>query len=164
MLNCLLYEDITFNQPRGYNIYLLGFVVSSKKTRRSTMSTLNRVTLIGRLGQEPEVKTTEKGLKIANFSIATNGGSKDNPTTTWHRLTVFDKSANFVEEYYHKGDLVLVEGELENRSYNDKDGNKKYQFQVKVRRTQILSSSKSTNNSDNIPSMADLESTDTRNW
>ena len=124
------------------------------------MSTLNRVTLIGRLGQEPEVKTTEKGLKIATFSIATNGGSKDNPTTTWHRLTVFDKSAEFVEKYYHKGDLVMAEGELENRSYNDKDGNKKYQLQIKVRRTQILSSTKTTSNSNNIPSMTDLEHTD----
>ena len=124
------------------------------------MSTLNRVTLIGRLGQQPEVKTTEKGLKIANFSIATNGGTKDNPTTTWHRLTVFDKSADFVEKYYHKGDLVLVEGELENRAYNDKDGNKRYQLQIKVRRTQILSSSKQSSNNDNIPSMTDLEHTD----
>ena len=124
------------------------------------MSTLNRVTLIGRLGQQPEVKTTEKGLKIANFSIATNGGTKDNPTTTWHRLTVSDKSADFVEKYYHKGDLVLVEGELENRAYNDKDGNKRYQLQIKVRRTQILSSSKQSSNNDNIPSMTDLEHTD----
>jgi single-strand DNA-binding protein len=124
------------------------------------MSTLNRVTLIGRLGQQPELKTTEKGLKIANFSIATNGGAKDNPTTTWHRLTVFDKTADFVEKYYHKGDLVLVEGELENRAYNDKDGNKRYQLQIKVRRTQILSSSKISNNNDNIPSMTDLEHTD----
>ena len=124
------------------------------------MSTLNRVTLIGRLGQQQEVKTTEKGLKIANFSIATNGGTKDNPTTTWHRLTVFEKSADFVEKYYHKGDLVLVEGELENRAYNDKDGNKRYQLQIKVRRTQILSSSKTSNNNDNIPSMTDLEHTD----
>ncbi|WP_150468550.1 single-stranded DNA-binding protein [Francisella sp. SYW-9] len=124
------------------------------------MSTLNRLTLIGRLGQDPEVKTTEKGLKIANFSIATNGGSKDNPTTTWHRLTVFDKSAEFVEQYYHKGDLVLVDGELENRAYNDKDGNKKYQLQIKVRRTQPLSSARSTNNSDNIPTMEDLNTVD----
>lgn len=128
------------------------------------MSTLNRVILIGRLGQEPEVKMTEKGLKIANFSIATNGGSKDNPTTTWHKLTVFESTANFVEQYYHKGDLVLIEGELENKAYNDKDGNKKYQFQVKVRRTQILSSSKSTDNSDNIPPMTELGNTNTRDW
>ncbi|WP_150467591.1 single-stranded DNA-binding protein [Francisella sp. SYW-9] len=124
------------------------------------MSTLNRLTLIGRLGQDPEVKTTEKGLKIANFSIATNGGTKDNPTTTWHRLTVFDKSAEFVEQYYHKGDLILVDGELENRAYNDKDGNKKYQLQIKVRRTQPLSSARSTNNSDNIPTMEDLNTVD----
>jgi single-strand DNA-binding protein len=136
----------------------LGHFISSKN-RRSTMSTFNRVTLIGRLGQQPEVKTTANGLKIAIFSIATNGGSKDNPTTTWHRLTVFDKSAEFVEQYYHKGDLVLVEGELENRAYNDKDGNKRYQLQVKVRRTQHLSSVKSSNN-DNIPSMTDLQNAD----
>ena len=56
--------------------------------------------------------------------------------------------------------LVLVEGELENRAYNDKDGNKRYQLQIKVRRTQILSSSKTSNNNDNIPSMTDLEHTD----
>lgn len=122
------------------------------------MSTLNRITLIGRLGQNPEVKTTEAGLKIANFSIATNGGSKDNPTTTWHRLTVFDKSADFVEKYYQKGDLVLVDGELENRVFNDKDGNKRYQLQIKVKRTQILSSLRqSSNSNDNVPSMDDLE-------
>ena len=91
----------------------------------------NRVQLIGHVGQEPEIKNLEGGKKLANISIATNEVYyKDNgdkvEKTEWHRVTAWGKTAEIIEKYVTKGKEVAIEGKLATRSYDDKDGNKKY--------------------------------------
>jgi len=95
----------------------------------------NKVQLIGNLGADPEVKTTESGKKLARFSVATNDeyrtakGEKVKETH-WHNIIAWGKTADIVEKYFTKGREVVIEGKLVNRSYNDKDGNKKYITEV----------------------------------
>ena len=112
--------------------------------------TKNSTVIIGRLGKNPEVSTTQNGIQIAKFLVATTDGKYDNPVTNWHSFTVFDKTADYVEKAYHKGSLVLVEGMLENTKYFDKDNIERYGYQIKVRSTQLLSSSSTEENRDQI--------------
>ena len=91
----------------------------------------NSVQLIGHVGQEPEIKNLEGGKKLANISIATNDVYyKDNgdkvEKTEWHRVTAWGKTAEIIEKYVVKGKELGIEGKLTTRSYDDKDGNKKY--------------------------------------
>ena len=107
-------------------------------TKRKVMNALkNKVQLIGNLGNAPEVKNTEKGKKLAKFSIATNEtyynvkGEKVTETQ-WHNLIAWGKVADVVEKYLSKGTEVAIEGKLMNNNYTDKDGNKKYTTEVLV--------------------------------
>ena len=91
----------------------------------------NRVQLIGHVGQEPEIKNLEAGKKVASLSIATNEVYyKDNgdkvEKTEWHRVTAWGKTAEIIEKYVPKGKEVGIEGKLTNRTYDDKDGVKRY--------------------------------------
>ncbi|ESU29880.1 single-stranded DNA binding protein [Flavobacterium limnosediminis JC2902] len=91
----------------------------------------NRVQLIGNVGQEPEVKTINGDRKLANFTIATNDfyyndkGDKVEQTE-WHRVTAWGKTAEIIEKFVVKGKEIGIEGKLTHRSYDDKEGNKKY--------------------------------------
>lgn len=103
----------------------------------------NKVQLIGNLGNNPEVKTTEGGKKLARFSIATNevyrNAKGDKITDTqWHNLIAWGKVAEIAEKYLSKGSEVAIEGKLVNRSYNDKDGNKKHITEVQVNEVLML--------------------------
>ncbi|MEP7236896.1 MAG: single-stranded DNA-binding protein [Ferruginibacter sp.] len=105
----------------------------------------NKVQLIGNLGNAPEVKTTESGKKLARFSVATNesyrNANGDKVTeTTWHNLVAWGKVADIAEKYLNKGSEVAIEGKLINRSYTDKDGNKKYITEVQVNELLMLGS------------------------
>ncbi|WP_284650886.1 single-stranded DNA-binding protein [Flavobacterium terrisoli] len=97
----------------------------------------NRVQLIGHVGQEPEVKTFDGGKKVANITIATNdyytndkGEKVEN--TEWHRVTAWGKTAEIIEKYVTKGKEVAIDGKLTHRSYDDKDGTKRYITEVVV--------------------------------
>jgi len=96
------------------------------------MSTLrNKVQLIGNLGNNPEIITLESGKKLAKISIATNETYKNAQgekvtDTQWHNLVAWNKTAEIIEKYLQKGSEVAVEGKLTSRSYEDKDGTKKY--------------------------------------
>lgn len=95
----------------------------------------NRVQLIGHVGQEPEVKNLEGGKKLANISIATNDVYyKDNgdkvEKTEWHRVTAWGKTAEIIEKYVVKGKEIAIDGKLTTRSYDDKDGNKRYVTEI----------------------------------
>lgn len=104
----------------------------------------NSVQLIGHVGQEPEIKNLETGKKLANISIATNevyyreNGDKVEKTE-WHRVTAWGKTAEIIEKYVTKGKEVAVEGKLTHRSYDDKDGNKRYITEVIVNEILLLS-------------------------
>ena len=91
----------------------------------------NRVQLIGHVGQEPEVKTITGGKKVAQISIATNdfyykeNGDKVEQTE-WHRVTAWGKTAEVIEKFVKKGKEIAIEGKLSYKTYDDRDGNKKY--------------------------------------
>ena len=104
----------------------------------------NRVQLIGHVGQEPEVKTFDGGKKVANITIATNdyytndkGEKVEN--TEWHRITAWGKTAELIEKYVVKGKEIAIEGKLTHRSYDDKEGNKRYVTEVVVNEILLLS-------------------------
>jgi single-strand DNA-binding protein len=94
----------------------------------------NRVQLIGHVGNDPEVKTFEGG-KVANINIATNEtytnkkGEKVEQTE-WHRIVAWDKNAEIIEKFVTKGKEIAIEGKLSTRSYDDKEGNKRYLTEV----------------------------------
>lgn len=104
----------------------------------------NSVQLIGHVGQEPEIKTLETGRKLANITIATNdvyykeNGDKVEKTE-WHRVTAWGKTAEIIEKYVTKGKEVAVEGKLTHRSYDDKEGNKRYITEVIINEILLLS-------------------------
>jgi single-strand DNA-binding protein len=105
----------------------------------------NRVQLIGNLGNDPEIKNMEGGKKLAKFSIATdesyhNASGEKVKETTWHNLVAWGKLADLAEKYLHKGTEVVIDGKLINRSYNDKEGNKKYVSEVQVNDMLLLGS------------------------
>lgn len=97
----------------------------------------NKVHLIGHLGQAPEITTFQSGKKKARFSVATNENYRNAKgekvkETQWHNLIAWGKLADIVEKYLTKGKEVAIEGKLINRSYNDKEGNKKYISEIEV--------------------------------
>ena len=110
------------------------------------MNTLrNKVLLIGNLGNKPEIKTLDSGKKLAKFSIATNDSYKNAQgekitDTQWHNLVAWNKTAEIVEKYLEKGKEVAIEGKLTSRSYEDKDGTKKYITEVVVNELLLLGS------------------------
>ncbi len=107
------------------------------------MARLNKVMLIGHLGGDPELKYTPGGQAVATFSVATNEVYKDKEgnqqeRTDWHRIVVWSKQAEIAAEYLKKGRLVYLEGRLQTRSWNDKDGNKRYTTEVVALNFQML--------------------------
>ena len=113
-------------------------------TKFKTMYALkNKVQLIGNLGNAPEVKTLESGKKMARFSVATNENYRNAKgekvtETQWHNLVAWGKVAEIVEKFLTKGKEVAIEGKLINRSYNDKEGNKKYITEIQVNELLLL--------------------------
>lgn len=96
------------------------------------MSTLrNKVQLIGNLGNNPEIVNLESGSKLAKFSIATNESYKNAQgekvqDTQWHNIVAWNKTADIIEKYLEKGNEIALEGKLATRSYEDKEGQKRY--------------------------------------
>jgi single-strand DNA-binding protein len=106
---------------------------------------LNKVMLIGNVGAEPEIRSTPSGTRIAKVSLATNRAFTDRSgqqqdKTEWHRLTFWDKLADLVEKYVHKGDRLYIEGRLEYSQTQDEQGNVKYWTDIVVREMVMLGS------------------------
>ncbi len=104
---------------------------------------VNKVILIGNLGKDPEVRFTAGGKAVARFSVATSEQWSDNEgqrqeRTEWHNIVVWGKQAESCGQYLQKGRQVYIEGRIQNRSYDDKDGNKKYITEVNAQRVQFL--------------------------
>lgn len=95
---------------------------------------LNRVSLIGNLGEDPDLRFTQSGKQVANFSLATNEAwSRDGEKhehTEWHRIVVWGAQAEAIAKYLKKGSQCYVEGRLRTRSWEDKDGNKRYTTEI----------------------------------
>ena len=99
------------------------------------MAGVNKVILIGNLGKDPEVRHLETGRAVANFPLATSESYKNREGervthTEWHNIVLWTPLAEIAEKYLNKGKQVYIEGRLTTRSYEDKDGNKKYMTEV----------------------------------
>ena len=104
---------------------------------------VNKVILVGRLGQNPEVRYTPSGAAVANFSVATNESWTDKSgqkqeRTEWHRIVVWGKLAELCNQYLQKGRQVYVEGRLQTRQWQDKDNQTKYTTEVQAQTVQFL--------------------------
>ncbi|WP_436836304.1 single-stranded DNA-binding protein [Flavobacterium johnsoniae] len=104
----------------------------------------NRVQLIGNVGNNPEIKTLESGKKLAHLTIATNEHYKNDKgerveKTEWHRITAWGKTAEIIEKFVVKGKEVAIDGKLTHRSYDDKNGEKRYVTEVVVNEILLLS-------------------------
>ena len=108
------------------------------------MSTLrNQVKLIGHVGNDPEIKSFDGGKKLVNFTLATNESYKNDKgekveETQWHKLVAWGKTAEIIEKYVTKGKEIAVEGKLTHRSYEDKNGEKRYITEVVVNEVMLL--------------------------
>ena len=109
------------------------------------MSTIkNSVRLIGNIGGEPEIKTFDKSKKLAKLSLATNETYKNErgekvTETQWHNLVAWGRTADIIEKYVKKGQEIAIEGKLTTRTYNDKEGNKRYVTEVLVNEVLLMS-------------------------
>lgn len=104
---------------------------------------VNKVILVGRLGQNPEIRYTPSGAGVTNFSVATNESWSDKSgqkqeRTEWHRVVVWGKLAELCSQYLQKGRQVYVEGRLQTRQWQDKDGQTKYTTEVQAQTVQFL--------------------------
>jgi single-strand DNA-binding protein len=109
------------------------------------MAGLNKAILIGNLGRDPEVRYTPGGLAIANFTIATsenwtNRDGQKETRTEWHRIVAFGKLAEICGEYLAKGKQVYIEGRIQTREWNDKEGNKRYTTEIVANQMLMLGS------------------------
>ena len=106
---------------------------------------VNRVTLLGNVGKDPEIRSTAGGMVVATFSIATTDRQKDpqgnwQDKTEWHNLVAFQRTAEIVRDYVKKGHKLYVEGKLTTRSWDDKEsGQKKYKTEIIVNDLSLLS-------------------------
>lgn len=117
---------------------------------------LNKVMLIGNLGGDPEIRHTNSGMAVATFSLATAESWKDRDTgeskdrTEWHRIVFFGRVAEVVEQYLKKGAQIYVEGRIQTRKWQDRDGNDRYTTEIVGSDMQMLGSKRNdfTENND----------------
>ena len=96
---------------------------------------VNKVILVGRLGRDPETRFTSGGQAVANFSVATDETYKDKSgerqkRTEWHKIVVWGKQAEIAQQYLKKGSLVFIEGRIQSREWQDKEGQKRTSFEI----------------------------------
>ncbi len=107
---------------------------------------VNKVILIGNLGNDPDVRYTQAGAAVANISLATSDTWRDKETgnqqerTEWHRIVFFGRLAEIVSEYLRKGAKVYVEGRLQTRKWQDKEGHDRYTTEIVANEMQMLDS------------------------
>lgn len=107
------------------------------------MASVNKVILVGNLGKDPEVRFTPSGRAVAKFPLATTDSWMDQESgrqerTEWHNVVVWGKQAESCGQYLAKGRQVYIEGSIRSRSYDDKDGNKRYITEIVAQRVQFL--------------------------
>ena len=131
------------------------------------MSGINKVILVGNLGKDPEVRHLEGGAVVAKFPLATSETYKTKDgqrvdQTEWHNIVMWRGLAESAEKYLRKGSLVFIEGKIRTRSWDDKDGNKRYATEIVADTMTMLGSNKrndegtqNTNTSENRPASQD---------
>ncbi|MEQ9265878.1 MAG: single-stranded DNA-binding protein [Balneolaceae bacterium] len=118
------------------------------------MSSLNKVMLIGRLGQDPEVRYTQSNTAVATLNMATSERYKDangefKEKTEWHRVVAWGRLAEICQQYLHKGSLIYIEGPLQTRQWEDNQGQKRYTTEVKALQMTMLDSKGSSGGGNN---------------
>ena len=107
---------------------------------------VNRVTLLGNVGKDPEIRSTPGGVMVASFGLATSDRQKDaqgnwQDRTEWHNLVAFTRTAEIVRDYVKKGSKLYIEGKIQTRSWDDKEsGQKRYRTEIIVNELVLLSS------------------------
>ena len=104
---------------------------------------VNKVILVGRLGRDPETRYTSGGQAVANFSVATDESYKDRngerqKRTEWHKIVVWGKQAEIAQQYLKKGSLVFIEGRIQSREWQDKEGQKRTSFEIVANNFRML--------------------------
>ena len=104
---------------------------------------VNKVILVGRLGRDPETRYTSSGQAVCNFSMATDESFKDRSgerqkRTEWHKIVVWGKQAEIAQQYLKKGSLIFLEGRIQSRQWDDKEGQKRTSFEIVANRFQML--------------------------
>ncbi len=118
------------------------------------MAGVNKVIIIGRLGQDPEVRYTPNGQAVANFNVATSENWTDKTSgnkqerTEWHRIVVWGRLAELCKDYLKKGRQVYIDGRLQTRNWDDRDGKKRYITEIVANTIQFLGSSSERSESD----------------
>ncbi len=124
------------------------------------MSSLNKAMIIGRLGQDPEVRYTQSNTAVANLSIATSERYKDSTgewkeNTEWHRVVAWGRLAEICQEYLKKGSQVYVEGPIQTRKWEDREGQTRYTTEIKALTLTMLDSKSSREEPPAPPSKSD---------
>ncbi len=107
-------------------------------------NSMNKVILVGHLGQDPELKSTSSNIHVVNISVATNQifkrkeDTEYTEKTEWHRCVAFGKTADYISNYISKGRLVYIDGRLQTRKWQDKDGNDRYTTDVMIETITML--------------------------
>jgi single-strand DNA-binding protein len=104
---------------------------------------VNKVILVGRLGRDPETRYTGGGQAVANFSVATDESYKDKngerqKRTEWHKIVVWGRQAEIAQQYLKKGSLVFIEGRIQSREWQDKEGQKRTSFEIVANNFRML--------------------------
>ncbi len=104
---------------------------------------VNKVILVGRLGRDPETRYTGGGQAVANFSVATDETYKDKngerqKRTEWHKIVVWGKQAEIAQQYLKKGSLIFIEGRIQSREWQDKEGQKRTSFEIVASNLRML--------------------------
>ena len=115
---------------------------------------VNKVILLGNVGKDPEVRYLENGTAVANFSLATTENFKNKngervSNTEWHNIVAWRGLAEIAEKYVKKGSQLFIEGKITSRSWDDKEGNKRYTTEVVASNFQMLDRKNSNNSDDN---------------
>ncbi|MFH7321458.1 single-stranded DNA-binding protein [Desulfurivibrio sp. D14AmB] len=142
-----------WQDQEGNDRYTTEVVATSMKFLPKSGGSVNRVILTGNLGADPEVRYTRSQTAIANFNLATTETYKDREGVTqerteWHKVVVFDKTAEFCGDYLAKGSMVYLEGRLQTRKWQDKEGNDRYSTEIVVDALENLTGKKADEGSD----------------
>lgn len=130
------------------------------------MRGVNKVILIGQLGQDPECKYLPSGGAVTNISVATSESWKDKNSgqmqqrTEWHRIVFFNKLAEIAAEYLRKGSKVYIEGSLRTRKWTDKDGSDRYTTEIVANELQMLDSRSGDSEAQQAPQSSASQATD----
>ena len=124
---------LVHNPPTGIKVFVGVF-----NKEIVSMASVNKAFIVGRLGQDPELKQTPTGKSVANFSVATDNLKNEEPT--WHRIIAWEKTADLCKQYLSKGSQVHVEGRIQNRKWTDKDGQTRHTTEIVAERVTFLGS------------------------